>query len=395
MRMRIYTRIIMKRTSTIGFDARHAIEGDTSLSSYSRYIIDAISLACPRRAYFRLYADRESTNIDYRTLTTRHNVEAMLPDGRMWRKMPWLWRQYPIGNDLLRGDVELYHSLDDTLPYGLSRRNIRTIVTIHTLDYLSTRIFQNPIESGYRRIMTHSSLSRADRIIALSEGLKRDIVEKFGIDSDKIDVIYRGCDARYGEEPTTEVVEQTREKYNLPERYVLTCGTQLQRKNTAIILDALTFTSDDLHLVVASRHTPYIDRLQQHANELGIAHRLHVIEPTTLDERVALYHLAEAYLLMSLYEGFATSIVEALMSGTPVVAARGTTHEEAGGPHSIYIDSDDANALAEAIEQLSSDNTLREETIAHGRSYATRFRPEVTAYNILNCYRRINIDIDE
>lgn len=385
----------MKRTSTIGFDARHAIEGDTALSSYSRYVIDAISLACPRHAYFRLYADRESTNSDYRALTARHNVEAMLPDGRLWRKMPWLWRQYPIGNDLLRGDVELYHSLDETLPYGLSHRNIRTIVTVHTLHYLSTNIFQNPVESALRRIITHSSLHRADRIIALSEGLKRDIVEKLGIDSDKIDVIYRGCDAIYGEEPATELVEQTREKYNLPERYVLTCGTQHRRKNTAIILDALTLTSDDLHLVVASRHTPYIESLQQRANELGIAHRLHVIEPSSPEERAVLYHLAEAYVHMSLYEGFATSIVEALMAGVPVIAARGTTHEEAGGPHSTYVESDDANALAEAIEQLSSDSTLREETIAHGRSYATRFRPELAAYNILNCYRRINVYINE
>ncbi len=395
MRMRIYTRIIMKRTSTIGFNVRHAIEDDSALSSYSQYIIDAMSLACPRRAYFRLYADRESTNKSYGTLTQRHNVEAMLPDGRVWRKMPWLWRQYPIDNDLRRGDVELYHSLDDTLPYGLSRHNIRSIVTVHTLDYLSTRMLQNPIKSAYRRIMTHSSLRRADRIITLSEGLKHDIVEMFGIDSDKIDVIYRGCESIYAEAPDAELLRETREKYDLPERYILTCGTQHQRKNTAVILEALTLTNDDLHLVILSEHTPYTARLQQRAKELGITPRLHIVEPSTLEERVALYHLAEVYVHMSLYEGFATSIVEALTVGIPVIAARGTTHEEAGGPHSTYIDSDDANSLAEAIEQLNSDSALREQSITQGRSYATRFRPEVAAYNILNCYRRINVDIDE
>lgn len=390
-----YIRIIMKRTCTIGFDARHAIEGDTALSSYARYLIDAMSRACPRRGYFRLYGDRESTREDYRELASRHNVEAMLPDGRLWRKMPWLWRQHAIGRDLQRGDVEIFHSLDERLPLGLGRRNIRSVVTVHSLDFLSTSTFQNPVESTYRRVVMLSSLRRADRIIALSEGLKHDIVSKLGIDSDKVDVIYRGCDSRYNIEPTTEELTRIRECYSLPEHYVLTCGTQLQRKNTAIILEALTLTNNDLHLVVASRPTPYATTLTERAAELGISDRLHIINPTTTADRVALYHMAEVYVLMSLYEGFATSIVEALLTRTPVIAARGTSHEEAGGSTSLYVANDDANALAEGIERIMADETLRNEMTTRGLSYAARFRPEVAAYNILNCYRRINVDIDE
>lgn len=385
----------MKRTVTIGFDARHAIEGETALSSYSRYIIEAMATACPRHGYFRLYADRVSSNADYLALAERHNVESMLPDGRVWRRMAWLWRLYAIGRDLERGDVELYHSLDEHLPYSLGRRNIRSVVTVHTLDFLSTKTFQNPVESASRRLMTLSSLRRADRIIALSESLKREIIEAFDIDSDRIDVIYRGCDHAYSIPPTAEELEAVREQYALPERFILTAGTQYQRKNTAIILEALTMTADDLHLVVASRTTAYTAVLQAHATELGIAHRLHIVEPTTTPHRVALYHLAEAYIQMSLYEGFATAIVEALTTETPVVASRGTSHEEAGGSTSIYVDSDDAKALAEALERIATDDDLRREMKLRGKSYVARFRPEVAAYNILNCYRRINVDINE
>lgn len=385
----------MKRTVTIGFDARHAIEGDTALSSYSRYVIEAMAATCPRHGYFRLYAESLSSNADYQALAQRHNVEAMLPDGRLWRKMAWLWRLYAIGRDLERGDVELYHSLDEHLPYGLGRRNIRSVVTIHSLDYLSTKTFQNPVESASRRLMTLSSLKRADRIIALSESLKREIIEAFGIDSDSIDVIYRGCDHAYSITPNAEELAAVRERYALPERFILTAGTQHQRKNTAIILDALTMAADDIHLVVASRTTAYTAVLQAHAEELGIAHRLHIIEPATTPHRVALYTLAEAYVQMSLYEGFATSIVEALTTQTPVIASRGTSHEEAGGSNSIYVESNDAKGLAEAIELVASDDELRQRMKQRGKSYVTRFRPEVAAYNILNCYRRINVDINE
>jgi glycosyltransferase involved in cell wall biosynthesis len=107
----------------------------------------------------------------------------------------------------------------------------------------------------------------------------------------------------------------------------------------------------------------------------------------------AIYHAAIAYLMLSLYEGFSTTIVEAITVGVPVVAAKGSSLEEVGGPGSIYVAPHDRTALVEAVDRLLLSEELRQRMIAEGREYATRFRPEVIAYNILNCYRRIGIDI--
>ena len=385
----------MKRSNTIGFDARYAGSGNTTLSSYARLIIEAMAEACPRRGYFRLYITDNDHHAEYEALTKRHNVESMQPDGALWRRLPWLWRQWPIGRDMKRGDVDLYHSLTEELPFGLERRNIRTVVTIHSLDFLSPYSFTNPLTSALRRLRVTSSLHRADRIVAVSESLKADIVDKFGIDADKIDVIYRGCHPRFAEPITADDRARVKERYSLPAHYLLTSGRQVSRRNTSPIVEALPLLPDDLHLVILSPATPQAERLMRRARSLGIGHRLHLIDNAAEEDIAPIYSLAEIYVLPSRYEGFATTIVEALTAGVPVIAARGTSLEEAGGPHSIYIDPSDPAALAESVTMILDDGELRQAMIAHGHEFTSRFRPEVAAYNILNCYRRIGVEIDE
>ena len=153
----------MRRTNTIGFDAKHATIGDATHSSYALFIIDAMAKACPRRSYFRMYVPEDDTNPDYERLVSRHNVESMEPDGALWRKLWWLWRVYFIGRDLKRGDVELFHSLTEFIPFGLERRGIRSIVTIHSLEFLRLKGLFSPIYSFFRKAILLSSLHRADR----------------------------------------------------------------------------------------------------------------------------------------------------------------------------------------------------------------------------------------
>ena len=385
----------MKRSNTIGFDARYAGSGNTTLASYARFVIEAMAEACPRYGYFRMYITDNEHHAEYEALVHRHNVEAMAPDGALWRKLPWLWRQWPIGRDMKRGDVDLYHSLTESLPFGLSRRNIRTVVTIHSLDYLDPRAYANPIESALRRIAVASSLRRADRIVAVSEGVKTGIVENFDIDSDKIDVIYRNCHPRFAEPISEERRAYARERYKLPERYILVTGRQNERKNTGLVIEALPSLPEDVHLVIAGRRTPYTDRLLRRAASLGVKDRVRLLKMVTGEDYPAIYALAAIYLLPSRYEGFATSILEALTVGVPVIASRGSSLEEAGGPDSIYVDPDDPDALAESILMVLEDEELRQTMVARGRDYITRFRSEVIAYNILNCYGRIGVDIPE
>ncbi|MBO7186424.1 MAG: glycosyltransferase family 4 protein [Alistipes sp.] len=383
----------MKRNHTIGFDARNANVGDTSLSCYARYVIGAMADAYPRYCYFRMYVPRSEDNDEYDALAQRHNVESLLPDGGIWRKVPWLWHLLPIGRDMTRGDVELYHSLTTTLPYGLARRNIRSVVTVHSLDFLRLRGHSTRPSSIYRRIAMAETLRRADRIVAVSQCVKRDIAHLLHIDSDKIDVIYRGCHQRFNKPITEQKINEVVARYNLPERYMLFRGTQHAYKNIAHIIEAMPNISTDLHLVCVGRATSHTEHVLHRIKSLGLQDRVHMLYGAAEEDIPAIYSKAMIFVMPSRYEGFSTEIVEALTMGVPVVASRGSSLEEAGGPDSIYTSATDHEELARAVEQLYIDEDMRKAMAEAGREYASRFRPELMAYNLQNCYRRIGIDI--
>jgi len=386
--------LTMRRNTTIGFDAKYANVGNSTLSSYARFIIEAIAEACPRHSYLRMYIPRRNEHEEYELLADRPNVESMEPDGSLWRKLPELWRIYRIGSDMKRGDVSLYHSLTSFLPYGLEHRGIRSIVTVHNLEFLRLRGFFSPIHNLYRRLTMLSSLHRADRIIALSESLKHDLIRYLHIDADKIDVIYRGCHRRFTQPLDSQTIAKVKERYHLPERYMLIVGTHQPRKNIGHLIETLSKVESDFSLLFVGRATTYTEHILHRIKSLGLGDRVTMLHGVADEDMPVLYHLALAHVVPSLYEGFSTTIVEAITVGTPVIAAKGSSLEEAGGPSSIYVDSEDREALARAMLRVATDSDLREHMIEEGRAYASRFRPEVIAYNLLNCYRRIGIEID-
>ena len=384
---------MMKRSYTIGFDAKHANRGNTMQSSYARFTIDALSQACPKSAYFRMYIEKSEPHSDYEALAERANVESMEPDGVIWRKLVWLWRMWHIGRDMERGDVDLYHALAGLLPYGLARRNIRSVVTVHSLEFLRLRRLFSPTYNFYRRAIMLSSMRRAERIVAVSDCVKRDIVRYLHIDADKIDVIYGGCHRRFSEPVTAVEMARVKERYNLPDRYLLVAGKHNARKNLNHIIETLPQISEDVDIVIVGRGTPQTASLVRRMKALGVENRVRLLYGVADEDMPAIYCGAIAYLMLSLYEGFSTTIVEALTVGVPVIASRGSSLEEVGGPDSIYVGSDDRKGLLAAIKRVLEDEELRTRMIERGREYAQRFRPEVAAYNLLNCYRRIGIDI--
>ena len=165
-------------------------------------------------------------------------------------------------------------------------------------------------------------------------------------------------------------------------------------RGLSTILDLVKKAIDpQLKIVIVGRSTKYTDTLMRRIRSLGVEERVQMVQGVEREDMPAIYRAATAYLMLSLYEGFATTIVEALTVGTPVIAARGSSLEETGGEGSIYIDPKSSSALVGAVNSIMQSEELRERMIEQGKEHAKRFRPEVIAYNILNCYRRIGVDI--
>ena len=99
-----------------------------------------------------------------------------------------------------------------------------------------------------------------------------------------------------------------------------------------------------------------------------------------------LYRNASLFVYPSLYEGFGIPIIEALSSGVPVIATQGGCFPEAGGPETVYVDTNDVKLLSEAIAFVLSDQILKRKMIAAGLNYVERFSPEKIADNMMGVY---------
>lgn len=372
----------------IGFDAKRAVSNYTGLGNYSRLVIDALAGALPDYRLL-LYTPRMRESARLAPVLAHSNVEVRVPGGAVWPRMSGLWRVYRgITSDVMADGVQLFHGLSNELPLDISRAGIPTVVTIHDLIF---KHFKRGYKAADRQIYDFKfrrAAEQATRIIAVSEATRRDIISSYGIAPDKIDVVYQGCDASFMTPVTDEKIAAVRDKYGLPERYVVSVGTIEPRKNQMLTLKALTRLPEDVMAVVVGRQTSYMADLTRYVRDNRLADRVIFIHDAPFAELPPLYAGARVAAYTSRMEGFGIPVIEAINCGTPVVACTGTCLEEAGGPGAIYVHPDDAEEMADAVSRLLDDSSLRSRMVEAGREYVARFTPDRFTSDLLRVYSK-------
>ena len=226
----------------------------------------------------------------------------------------------------------------------------------------------------------------ADHIIAVSLQTKNDLMELWEIEEEKISVVYQGCHPAFCQQVSENQKETVRRKYNLPETFLLNVGAIEPRKNQLLILKALKAGAIDEPLVIAGRKTDYLAELQQFIEKKKLQNQVFILPNVDFGDLPALYQCASVFIYPSQFEGFGIPVVEALQSGVPVIAAKGSCLEESGGPDSRYVSPNDEADLAEQIMLVLRDNELRNNMIENGKIYAEQFSDEAIANNLLNIY---------
>lgn len=285
--------------------------------------------------------------------------------------------------------IELFHGLSNELPLNIHKSRIKSIVTIHDLIFLRYPQYYQSIDRKIYTYKFRKACENADKIIAISECTKRDIIRYFNIPDDKIEVVYQGCDVSFTHPVTEEKKEEVRKKYQLPDHYILNVGSIEERKNILAAVQALPMLPQHIHIVIVGRRTGYTEKVEQFIKDNGLGERVHIISNVPFNDLPAFYQLAEIFVYPSRFEGFGIPIIEALYSGTPVVAATGSCLEEAGGPDSIYVNPDDITGLADAFKQIYSNSDKRKNMVEKGREFAKRFSEKQQSEEIINIYKKL------
>ena len=337
-----------------------------------------------------LYAPKKRENKRLDKLTKQYQqLQLSYPTTSSWKKLSSLWRIWGVTQQLEKEKIDIFHGLSNELPLNIHQSEVKSIVTIHDLIFLRYPQYYHSIDRKIYTYKFRKACENADKIIAISECTKRDIIEYFRIPADKIEVVYQGCDPSFMHPVAEEKKREVRAKYQLPDHYILNVGSIEERKNALSAVQALMMLPEQIHLVIVGRHTEYTDKIERFIKENKLEERVHIISNVPFDDLPAFYQLAEIFVYPSRFEGFGIPIIEALYSGIPVVAATGSCLEEAGGPDSIYVDPDDIKGMADAFKQIYADPERKKNMIEKGQIFAKRFAEEKQAEEILNIYKQL------
>lgn len=373
--------------SSIAFDAKRAVLNYSGLGNYSRLVLELISKKFPNTE-LRLYTPKIKENSLLSPLLKNPEIKIYTPDTSFGKFFGSFWRFRGMTGQFLRERPQLYHGLSNLVPVGLDKSGIPSVVTIHDLIFIPHPEFYNRVDAEIYKHNFKRSARTADRIMAISECTKRDLINYYNIPEEKIDVVYQGCDNSFYMPVSPEKMEDVRKRYNLPEKYIIGIGTIEKRKNQLLALKALQNLPRDINFVLVGRYTDYVKEIMKEAARLNLTERLRIIHGADFKDFPALYSGAVFSSYPSRYEGFGIPVIESLAAGTPVIAATGSCLEEAGGPGGIYVNPDSVEEFTEAAKVLINDEVLRQRMIDQGKQYITRFSPENFTKGLVKSYSK-------
>lgn len=367
----------------IGFDAKRAVSNFTGLGNYSRFVISNLMKYYPENVY-KLFIPKLPQESKDKENETRKDEKVY----SIKQSHKPFWRTMGIVKDIKEERIDIYHGLSNELPYRINKAGVKSIVTIHDLIFINYPQFYNLIDRIIYDIKAKYACKVADRIIAVSDCTKRDIIRHYHIDPSKIDVVYQGCFPIFKEPADGLKKKEVRHKYNLPDQYLLSIGSIEERKNILLIVKALKYIPD-IHFIAIGKQKDYADKVMRYAMEHNLSDRVHFFSKVPLTDLPAILQESKIFIYPSLYEGFGIPIIEALNSGIPVIAARGSCLEEAGGPHSIYVDPYNESELAEQVKSLLENDQQRILMVKEGLEYVKRFSDEECTNELIKVYNNL------
>ena len=281
-----------------------------------------------------------------------------------------LWEQFvqPLVCNYERFD--LLHAMAFVAPLLAA---LPTVVTIYDLTFQKLPQNFRAANRAYLGLFARLSCRRAARVIAISHSTKRDVVQAYGIEDNRVDVIYPGLRAGM-QRVEPRAVADFREQRGLPARFILYLGTIEPRKNLSVLVAAYKKAQlKDVKLVCAGGEGWMYSDVFRAVTELQLSRD--VLFPGFVpDAELPLwYSAAEAFVYPSAYEGFGLPVLEALACGTPVITTTSGSLVEVAGRAALLCPPDDAPTLADAIARVISDAALREQLAAAGPIQAQRF----------------------
>jgi glycosyltransferase involved in cell wall biosynthesis len=308
-------------------------------------------------------------------------------------KNKFQWNFWTLPTYLRKNPVDIYHTQYIT-PWFVPKK-IKIVTIIHDISF---NFFPQHIKFSdlfFLKTLIPISLQRADKIIAVSEFTKNEIIKFYKIEPGKIECVYNSISDEFlTDEIFQEKLDGTRKKYNLPDKFILYIGTLQPRKNIPMLLEAYAKTKDrlgDIKLVICGNQKAhnYDKRISNSLENNNL--KDDIIFPGFIDEqdKKTIFQSAQAFVFPSFYEGFGIPVLEAMSQNVPVLAADIPSLKEIAKDGALYFDVASLDDFSKKLYAVSVDNKLREELTKTGKEIVSFFSWENSARKTLAIYEEM------
>ncbi len=371
----------------ICIDARVVINEKTGIGNYTFNLIKSLLKIDDENEYLiyifsGLDKNHPLHELEHKNLTKRivnlHPVKAK--------------QQVAIRKLLAQDKPDVYHYPNWDVPIF---QNNKTVFTIHDLTYLLHKNFYaqySLLKKIYTFLNIKYGIGKAAKIISVSGTTKKDLQKLFGVADGKVRVIYESFENRFFEKYTDEQKRKITESFGIRGKYFLFVGERRPHKNLPRLIQAFEKfqrENEDYSLVIAGKtYAQYREDLSE-IRRLNLSNKVIVLDYVKDEYLPALFQSAEAFVFVSLYEGFGIPVLEAMASNTPVITSNISATDEIAGNAALKVNPYDVTDIANAMRRVSMDEKLRKNLIAKGRERVKLFSWEKTARETLSIYEEI------
>jgi len=364
---------------------------DRGIGTYTRCLVEHL-LAIDKYNEYIFFAFRNQDLPQICNIYPRIKENTV---GITWRHKHFMWisGQCLFPYAAKRYKLDIFYSPEYIVPVGARAKKVITVHDFITRDYPVYRSRSTPIHKGYF-FLRDSTLHFADCVIAVSRYTKQKTIELTGVNPDKIRVIYEGAAPVFIPLSDKESIrKRIRQRYGIGEDFFLYIGAIDYHKNIDGLLKSFAqLKRKDVALVIVGRpvYRRYTTRIYAQSNALvKDGRKVYFLGYLCQRELADLYNAAVSFVSVSVYEGFGLPALEAMACGTPVIAAGNTSMREIVDSSGILVDPYNTEEITSAMENLLSDDALRNRLSRQALIRAKEFSWEKAARETLSVYEEL------
>lgn len=304
-----------------------------------------------------------------------------------------------VGRYLASAAPALFHATSPMDAWDIFERDwfkqlpvVTTVYDLIPLIYKDHYLSDPKAEKAYRKRLRF--IEQSDRLLAISDSVKSDLVRVAGIPANKIDVVYAGVSNEFRVQPLSDSeANRVRSKYGIRQPFVMCTGGADFRKNLPGLIESFAGLPSELRqshqLVIVCHLDPTSEQeLRRCGERCGVAGELVLTNYVPFSDLVGLYNLAKAFAFPSLYEGFGLPVVEAMACGVPVLTSSTSSLGEIAADAALTVRPENLGEMTAGLRRLLEDEQLRSVLRAKGLDRAKDFTWEKTADRTITAYRR-------